>query len=179
MSTQDNQKNYWLNLAEAAPQSEGAAPGSDEFSEMLDTQEMDGPNRRHFMGIMGASVAMAGFAGCARRPEELILPYTRMPEDVLPGEPNHYATVMNIGGDVIGLLVESNDGRPTKVEGNPTHGWTAGGTNSAAQASVLDLYDPARLRAPRKNKSPADWAAADTFVKAHFAGFLGQGGKVK
>ena len=113
----------------------------------------------------------------ARRPEELIMPYARMPEDVLPGEPNHYATVMNKGGDVIGLLVESNDGRPTKVEGNPTHGWSMGGTNSSAQASVLDLYDPVRLRAPRKNKAPADWSAAEKFFKSHFAQFAKNSGE--
>ena len=79
---------------------------------------MSGQTRR-YSGVMGASMAMTGLAGCVRRPEETIMPYTNMPEHVLPGRAFALCDVTHIGGDVIGLLIESNDGRPTKVEGNP------------------------------------------------------------
>ena len=92
-----------------------------------------------------------------------------MPEDVLPGVPSYYATTTHLAGDAIGLIVESNDGRPTKIEGNFDHPDSLGGTNGMHQAMVLDLYDPARLRTPYKGKIPATWNATDSFVKGHFA----------
>lgn len=103
--------------------------------------------RRSFMGILGASMALAGTAGC-RRPEEKILPYTRSPEDLVVGMPSYYATAMSLGSAVYGLLVESHEGRPTKIEGNPNHPMSLGGTNSFAQASILELYDPDRSTGP-------------------------------
>ena len=94
---------------------------SDEFAEDTVAPELDGTTRRHFMGVMGASMAMASLAGCVRRPVDHIVPYSRAPEEFLPGIKQHFATATHIGGQVIGLLVESHEGRPTKVEGNPDH----------------------------------------------------------
>ena len=147
MSAQKNERKYWTSLAQLR-EAQGATAG-DEFPAELVMEEMDAPTRRHFLGIMGASMTMASMAGCIRRPTEHIMPYARMPEDVLPGVPSHYATAVNIGADVAGLLVECNDGRPTKIEGNPGHTQNNGGTSGMHQAMVLDLYDPARLRTPR------------------------------
>ena len=119
-------------------------PGADDLS------GADGPSRRTFMKVMGASMAMAGLTGC-RRPQEKILPYARKPEQVIPGVANYYATAFPMGGAgvVQGLLVESHEGRPTKVEGNPEHPVSQGATDVFAQASVLNLYDPDRARAVR------------------------------
>src|SRR5205807_419913 len=111
-------------------------------------------SRRGFLGLMGASMALAGLTlgGCRRWPEERLAPYASNVRDRLPGVPEQYATAMELGGVAGGLLVTSFDGRPIKVEGNPTHpsSWTVkgkmGSADAFAQASVLDLYDPQRSR---------------------------------
>jgi Fe-S-cluster-containing dehydrogenase component len=111
--------------------------------------------RRSFMGIAGAAGALLGLEGCIRRPEDKILPFTRQPEYVLPGISLHYATTARIAGDSLGLLVETHEGRPTKVEGNPNHPTSLGATDGYAQAAVLDLYDPDRSRFPAAVKDKA------------------------
>ncbi len=169
MKTRNDVPTYWRSLDELQQSAAWEQAVADEFAGDLETEEMDGTTRRHFLGIMGASMAMTGLAGCVRRPVEHIMPYAEMPENVLPGVPNFYATAMNIGGDVVGLLVESHEGRPTKIEGNPGHPINLGRTNSLHQGSVLNLYDPSRLKTPRKGMAPANWDAAADFVKAHFA----------
>ena len=81
-----------------------------------------GFSRRQFLSVMGASLALAGAGGCnLREPNEKLVPYVRQPEQVTPGKPLYYATAMPLGGGAIGLLVESHQGRPTKIEGNPQH----------------------------------------------------------
>jgi Fe-S-cluster-containing dehydrogenase component len=102
-------------------------------------------SRRNFMKLTTASAALLGMEGCMlRRPEEKILPYTLAPEYALPGATLHYATVMEHQGDSVGLLVESHEGRPTKIEGNPQHPASLGGTDMRVQAAIMDLYDPDR-----------------------------------
>ncbi|MCB9542935.1 MAG: TAT-variant-translocated molybdopterin oxidoreductase [Myxococcales bacterium] len=178
MKTREQEPKYWRSLDELNRTPAFEAATVDEFAGDLAVEEMDGTTRRHFLGIMGASMAMSGLAGCvARRPEEYIMPYARQPEDVLPGIPNHYATVAHVGGDVVGLLVESNEGRPTKIEGNPSHPVNLGRTNSQHQGMVLDLYDPARLKTPRRELVPTTWDAAADFVREHFRGVLGKNGQ--
>ena len=99
---------------------------------------------------MGASLALAGAAtipGC-RRPDHKIMPYSRsVPEEVIPGKPLFFATAMTLGGVATGVLVESHEGRPTKIEGNPDHQASQGATDLYAQGSVLTLYDPDRSQA--------------------------------
>ena len=107
----------------------------------------DPVQRRTFLKLMGASLALAGAGACTRQPLEKIVPYVRQPEDIIPGRPLYYATAMTIGGVASGLLVESHEGRPTKIEGNPDHPDNLGATDVFAQAAVLDLYDPDRARA--------------------------------
>ena len=97
---------------------------------------------------MGASLGLAGLAttGCIRLPEEKLAPYAHRPENRTPGNPVSYATAMEIGGVAQGLLVTSFDGRPIKIEGNPSHPLNRGAADMLAQASVLELYDPDRSR---------------------------------
>jgi molybdopterin-containing oxidoreductase family iron-sulfur binding subunit len=113
--------------------------------------------RRGLLGAMAATMALVGAEGC-RRPIEKIVPYTKMPEDVIPGVPSHYATVIQRRGDALGLLVESHEGRPTKIEGNEAHPASLGAADLVAQASILDLYDPERSTTPRKGGAPSSWA---------------------
>jgi len=100
--------------------------------------------RRTFLKLMGASLALAGVTACTRQPEETIVPYVRQPEEIVPGRPLLYATAMTVGGVSSGLLVESHEGRPTKVEGNPDHPGSLGAADVFAQAAILGLYDPDR-----------------------------------
>ncbi|NNF58787.1 MAG: TAT-variant-translocated molybdopterin oxidoreductase [Rhodothermaceae bacterium] len=121
-----------------------------------------GPSRRTFLKVVGASMAMAGLTGC-RRPAEQILPYVRKPEEVVPGLANFYATAMPHGGVVHSLLVQSYEGRPTKIEGNPQHPVSRGKTDAFAQASLLNLYDPDRSkvvlhRGAEGTMAPSTWA---------------------
>ncbi len=100
--------------------------------------------RRDVMKVMGASLALAGVAGCGVQPAEKIVPYVEQPEQIVPGKPLFFATASPFGGDGLGLLVESQMGRPIKVEGNPSHPASLGATDAFAQAEVLALYDPDR-----------------------------------
>ncbi|CAN5492735.1 TAT-variant-translocated molybdopterin oxidoreductase [soil metagenome] len=127
----------------------GAADGSD-------LVEDEGTSRRSFLKVMGASMALAGLTGC-RRPEEQILPYARKPEEIIPGLANFYATAMPFRGVVEPLLVESHEGRPTKIEGNPDHPVSQGAASTFAYASMLTMYDPDRSRVVRRGGQPASW----------------------
>src|SRR5687767_2466266 len=105
---------------------------------------LDPVGRRGFLKLMGASLALAGITGCTRQPTELLVPYVRQPEELVPGQPLFFATAMPFAGSGMGLLVESHEGRPTKIEGNPDHPSTRGATDVFAQAAILGLYDPDR-----------------------------------
>ena len=105
---------------------------------------IDPVERRTFLKLMGASIALAGLSACTQQPPEHIVPYVRQPEELIPGKPLFYATAMPLGGVATGLLVESHEGRPTKIEGNPLHPGSLGASDAFAQAAVLGLYDPDR-----------------------------------
>ena len=107
---------------------------------------LDDFSRRGFLKTMGASLALAGLTGCTRMPNTEIVPYVRQPENVVPGRPMFYATAFTLGGYASPILVESHLFRPTKIEGNPQHPASLGGTDVYAQASLLDLYDPDRAQ---------------------------------
>ena len=111
--------------------------------------QMGGVNRRDFLSLMAASLALAGAAGCtpaATLPEKIV-PYVQPPEEMLPGNPLHFATAMPFAGYGIGLIVKSVEGRPVKIEGNPRHPASLGATDVFSQASILNLYDPDRAKA--------------------------------
>ena len=109
-------------------------------------------SRRDFLRLMGASIALAGLSGCnLQQPVEQIIPYVSEPENLTAGKPIFYATAMTHGGYALGLLVESHEFRPTKVEGNPLHPASLGASDVFAQASVLSLYDPDRSKEVLQN----------------------------
>ena len=139
-----NAPEFWRTLAEHDGADLHELVG-DEFASRLPAPP-DAVERRSFLKLMGASMAMAGMAGCTRQPPEQIVPYVRQPEEIIPGRPLYYATAMTLGGRASGLLVESHEGRPTKVEGNPLHPASLGATDVFAQGAVLDLYDPDRMQ---------------------------------
>jgi Fe-S-cluster-containing dehydrogenase component/anaerobic selenocysteine-containing dehydrogenase len=115
---------------------------SPEFSAPLD-EEL---SRRAFLKYAGASAALASLAGCTREPIHPIVPYVTQPEQLVPGKPLHYATAMSLDGFARGIIVESHEGHPTKIEGNPSHPASLGATGIFEQAALYDLYDPDRAR---------------------------------
>ena len=159
-------KEYWRCLEELAD-AEG-------FKELLASSVprhagawLDSLDRRDFLKLMGASLALAGLSGClssAPAPtDEKIVPYVTQPEDIVPGRPLFFATGMNLGGFARGLLVESHMGRPIKIEGNPQHPASLGASDVFMQASILNLYDPDRSQAVSNAGIISSW---NTFVSA-------------
>lgn len=112
---------------------------------------------------MAASMALAGAAGCSTTPPEKIVPYVTPPEEMVPGRPLFFATAIQTPGYGIGLLVESREGRPVKIEGNPGHPASLGATDAFAQASLLDLYDPGRAQTVSYVGRISTW---DAFLQA-------------
>ncbi len=106
----------------------------------------DDLSRREFLRLAGATLALAGLSSCTKQPLERIVPYVKQPEIVIPGKPLRFATATQYSGFGQGLLVTAYEGRPTKIEGNPTHPASLGATTVWAQADVLDLYDPDRAQ---------------------------------
>jgi MoCo/4Fe-4S cofactor protein with predicted Tat translocation signal len=136
-------RSYWRSLEELASTSEFRAFVEEEFPNRKPDWNDPG-SRRRFLRLMGASIALAGASACTKQPKELIVPYVRQPEEMIPGKPLFYATAMSVAGIATGVLAESHLGRPTKIEGNPEHPASLGATDAAMQASILTLYDPDR-----------------------------------
>ena len=154
-------RDYWRSLDDLA-----ATP---EFQDLLEREfprqavgwsEDEDPveGRRNFLKLMGASLALAGMTACTRQPTEHIMPYVRQPEDLIPGRPLFFATAMTLNGVANGVLVESHEGRPTKMEGNPEHPATLGACDPYSQAAVLQLYDPDRSQALSFNGEISSWS---------------------
>jgi len=137
---------YWRSLDELADTPEFRAYVKHEFPHLVESLE-SAPSRRTVLKLMGASLALAGLTGC-RWPKETIVEYARRPGGRTPGVPQQFATVMELDGVSQGLLVTSYDGRPIKVEGNPLHPSSFGGSSTFAQAAILELYDPDRSTRP-------------------------------
>lgn len=160
---------YWRSLESVAE--------TPEFQEFLHrefpvnaSEWTDPVGRRSFLKLMGASAALAGVSACTVQPTELIVPYVRQPEEEIPGKPLFFATAMALGGVATGLLVESHQGRPTKVEGNPDHPGSLGATDLFAQGSVLTLYDPDRSQSLVQLGEIRPWATFLTAVKSALSG---------
>ncbi|KAA3615298.1 MAG: 4Fe-4S dicluster domain-containing protein [Calditrichaeota bacterium] len=150
-----NQKEYWRSMDQLAETPEFKKFLHREFPE--GASELGDPvSRRKFFSIMGASMALAGLASC-RRPVEKIVPYVKAPEEVVPGVAKYYASTLPFGLNSYGVLVESHEGRPTKIEGNELHPSTMGASNSWLQASLLDLYDPDRSKYVLNNGNKSSW----------------------
>ncbi len=112
------------------------------------------PERREFLKLAGAALALASLPGCDRAPRGTLVPYASQPPEDTPGVPLHYATALTRDGYAVGVIVESHEGRPTKIEGNPGHPMSLGGTGVGEQASLRDLYD--RDRAARVSERGRD-----------------------
>jgi MoCo/4Fe-4S cofactor protein with predicted Tat translocation signal len=164
-------RTYWRSLSQIEDRPEFRTFLEREFPEGA-SELPEGITRRDMMMLLGASLSLAGLAGC-RRPAEEIVPYVIAPEEIVPGIPRYYATTMPFRRSAYGLIVESHEGRPTKIEGNPSHPSTLGASSSRVQASVLGLYDPDRSQSVAQKGARKSWAdfvtAWGELAKAHAA----------
>ena len=150
-------KQYWRTLDELADDPHFDELLHREFPKHASEWD-DAVDRRDFLKLMAASLAFAGISGCGRAPEEHVVPYVKQPDGMVLGKPLFFATSMAFGGDALGLLVESHEGRPTKIEGNPDHPASLGATDAIAQASVLNVYDPDRAQVTTHLGEIQSWA---------------------
>lgn len=166
-----NGKTYWQSLKEISD--------NPDIQALMQSKEKDGNkgfSRREFLGLMGASIALAGLSGC-RRPIEKIIPYVIAPEEIIPGIPNYYATSMQRGLDAIGFVVENHEGRPTKIEGNKQHPASLGKTDSFAQAEILNLYDPDRSKSVLHNGKESSLQDFTTAWSELYDKYINNGGE--
>lgn len=158
----NNGRSYWRSLEELSQTAEFRARLEREFPR--EAAEMRDPvSRRSFLKLMGASMALSSLVGCQfalKQPQETIVPYVRQPEQVIPGRSLYFATSMSVQGYGVGLLAESHEGRPTKVDGNSLHPASRGSSDAWIQASVLTMYDPERSQNVLNAGQPSTWEAA-------------------
>ncbi|HEX6812574.1 MAG TPA: TAT-variant-translocated molybdopterin oxidoreductase, partial [Planctomycetota bacterium] len=183
-SSGEPEATYWRSVAQLENSPEYQERVEREFPEGI-ADAPDEVSRRGFLSAVAASVALASLTGC-RKPETRILPFNKRPEGFKPGLPQFYATTLSRHGYGIGVLAKSSDGRPTKIEGNPAHPSSKGGTDLQLHAELLQLYDPSRSRGARGPKraaaaepAPADAhghapAAAAPDVWAEFSTWFGE-----
>ena len=136
------------------------------------------PERRGFLKLMAASFALGGLTACgAGGGRDYEVPYVKQPERIVPGTDLSYASSALFDGFGNGILVTTRNGRPLKIEGNPEHPWSRGGTDVLAQASVLGLYDPFRSQAVQHLGRPSSWAAFRSELQAQRPAWRAGGGE--
>ena len=154
---------HWQSFGELNQSEAFNNAAKDEFREDLPTVSDDKGlldavrPRRDFLKYLGFSTAAAAVAASCEMPVKHAIPFANKPEDIVPGTANYYATTYVQDGDAVSILAKVRDGRPIKIEGNELSPITFGGTSARVQASVLDLYNTARLRFPLVNKRRSHW----------------------
>ena len=150
-------KKFWRSIDELADTAEFQAAVEREFPSAAQ-EWVDPVSRRGFLKVMGASLALAGLAGCTKQPEETIYPYVKQPEDLVLGKPMYFATAHPFTTGGVPLLVKSDEFRPIKVDGNPEHAYNAGASDPYTQGTLLDLYDPDRSQHVTYRGENREWA---------------------
>ncbi|RDS80788.1 4Fe-4S dicluster domain-containing protein [Dyella monticola] len=163
---------FWRALEELADDAEFKRELAHALPQFSAFAAMD---RRRFLQLLGASLAFGGLAACSGPSSEQIVPWVTQPPGVTPDVPQFYATSLAYAGDVLGVLVESRMGRPTKIEGNPLHPASLGATGPSPQAAVLELWDPDRSQVPLYRGNATTWDAFATDIRTWFASFSHDG----
>ena len=180
----DNKKQYWKGVEQLTNHPEFVKYAGKEFPQDLPykegvlQEEEDGSSRRDFLKLMGFSVAAASLAAC-EAPVRKAIPYLNKPEAIDPGIPNYYASTYTNGGNYCSIVVKTREGRPIKVEPNKLSKISGGGTTAQAEASVLSLYDKARLNKPAINNSVVEWAELDQQIRTKLANIVSGGGQIR
>ncbi|HEX3386622.1 MAG TPA: TAT-variant-translocated molybdopterin oxidoreductase [Mucilaginibacter sp.] len=178
----DSNKKYWKGLEELNNDPEFVEKNKHEFPEPIPIEDvltgggLEGKTpRRDFLKALGFGVGAVTLAACERVPVHKSIPYLIKPEEVTPGVPNYYVSTY----DGHAILVKTREGRPIKVEGNPSDILSKGGLSAQAQASVLDLYDYNRLNNPLLDTQDASWSAIDAFIKSELGAIKAGGKKIR
>jgi len=154
---------YWRSLDQLADTPEFQQWVHREFPDDA-VAVLDGNSRRSMLKIMAASFGLAGLAAC-RRPEMRMAPQARGREDYIPGSPYNYTSAFALGGHASGLVVQTYEGRPSKIEGNPDHPSSLGAATALAQASVLGVYDPDRAKVVMEGGKESTWEKFEAALK--------------
>jgi molybdopterin-containing oxidoreductase family iron-sulfur binding subunit len=173
-----SQKQYWTDLEQLNNPVANQQVAENEFKEELPFDLSDNifnatTPRRDFLKFMGFSTLAATLVASCEMPVRKAIPYAIKPEDITPGVPNYYASTFVDGGEYCPVVIKTRDGRPIKVEGNELSSITQGGSSARVQASVLNLYDKARLRFPQAEGKEATFDAIDRVIKENLAGKSG------
>jgi MoCo/4Fe-4S cofactor protein with predicted Tat translocation signal len=173
-------KKYWQSFGELNNSEAYEKSISNEFKEELPFESADKKgletspaSRRDFLKYLGFSTAAAIAAASCETKVRKAIPYVNKPQDMVPGVADYYATTYVSGGEAIPVVAKVRDGRPIKLEGNTLSSFSKGGTTARLQASVLDLYDTARLRHPIANNTATSYEAIDRDIKNALAGIGG------
>lgn len=176
-------KKYWTSLEELNETPAYLEQVNNEFNNMTDENDAleKDPSRRDFLKAMGFSVSIAAVATACQIPVKNAIPYTfdlrnQMPE-VVPGVAEYFASSYFDSGEFCNILVKTREGRPVKIEGNPS-GTSKGGTNARAQASLLGLYDVTRLHHPLKKNNKISWKEIDAEINEKLNQIKNNNGKV-
>ena len=168
-------RSYWRSVEEQL-HGEAALPHRDQEFPPGAFDVPKGFARRDFLQLMGASVALAGLTACTEKPVERILAFNKAPDGMVPGNPQHYATAVVQNGLALGILATSWEGRPVKVEGNPTHPVSRGSTGPHAQAELASLYDPFRARVLKERGAGRSWRGFRESTRIRAAAWERDGG---
>lgn len=178
----ESNKKYWKGLEEYNNTPDFVKNNKNEFAEPLPIEDVLNEAglstvtpRRDFLKALGFGLGAVTLAACQSTPVHKSIPYLVKPEEVTPGIPNYYTSSFN--GQSI--LVKTREGRPIKIEPNPNAGEFNCGTDARAQASVLDLYDVSKLKAPVLKNEETTWAKIDAFVKGELNKAQTSGKKIR
>ncbi len=174
----DNQKTYWKGIEQLSNDPAFVKSAEREFPETIADEPSEGSSRRDFLKMMGFSIAAASLAAC-EAPVRKVIPYVNKPVDIDPGVANYYASTYLNGGDYCSVVVKTREGRPIKVSGNNLSPVTKGGTSAQVEASVLSLYDEARLRGPKANGADTTWDTLDKEVIAKLDAAVAGGQQIR
>jgi molybdopterin-containing oxidoreductase family iron-sulfur binding subunit len=171
---------YWRSLEELAETPEFEEFLAKEFPRQAAPLE-NSLDRRGFVKLLGASLALAGLTSCVRPNRggyygEQFAPYVKAPDGLIPGEPIFFATAITLGGFAQGVIGESHQGRPTKLEGNPDHPDSLSRTNPYMQANVLTLYDPDRSQSVTSGGAASTYSDFTQVFSTALAGLQGGAG---
>ncbi|MCF6170495.1 MAG: Fe-S-cluster-containing hydrogenase [Bacteroidales bacterium] len=178
------EKKYWQSLEaykelKKSELPQGNEPHAEFSIEGLDESEIKGKSsRRDFLKMLGFSVSAVALASSCQTPIRKAIPLLNQPEDLIPGVPNFYASTFFDGIDYCSILVKTRENRPIKIEGNDLSPLTKSGTSARVQASVLNLYDDARLRKPFNNGNESDWETIDREISQQLGGLAQEGKSV-
>jgi MoCo/4Fe-4S cofactor protein with predicted Tat translocation signal len=175
----DTPKTYWKSPQDRDGDPEFLAAQADEFSVNGAEAGAYAVSRRSFLKLSGFALASGTLAGCSQAPLKKAIPYLVQPEEVVPGRAYWYASVCGACSAGCGILAKNRDGRPIKLEGNPSHPLSRGGLCAVGQASVLELYDSHRLKAPVALGHESTWAAVDQGIAEGLARVRAAGGAVR